>query len=178
MSEHRRLLEESMASEFACTFLADPILVIGAKAVLRNAPTASAVFIDDIQIYLRKKLAECDASGEWRQQSANVWGRSFILGCLDELKALEEKQCADQKIAEMIVTHTTEDFSDAKVAKARGWYRKHYFCPKCNLEIAHETYEQNHMFGSGSVLANNMMPQFCPECGTRIKKPAPLEEAE
>ena len=77
--------------------------------------------------------------------------------------------CFKQKGA-LTVKRTTEDFTDLKIANERGWYRKHYFCPTCTLEIAIETYEGDYMFGSGSVLRDNTVPQYCPYCGTRVWK--------
>lgn len=62
----------------------------------------------------------------------------------------------------------TDCFGDAELAKKRGWYRKFFYCPNCNLLIKTETWNEKYMFGSGTVLKTNEMPNYCPDCGTKL----------
>lgn len=65
----------------------------------------------------------------------------------------------------MRVEIDTEDFKNLELAHERGWYRKNFFCTNCNLLIKTETWEDDHMFGCGTVLKDNQTPNFCPNCG-------------
>lgn len=47
-------------------------------------------------------------------------------------------------------------------------YRKYYFCPSCNIEIGHKTFDANRQFGQGSVLHSNKFPNYCPNCGAKM----------
>lgn len=59
----------------------------------------------------------------------------------------------------------TEDFKNLELAYEKGWYRKKFFCTNCNLLIKTETWEDDYMFGCGTVLKDNQTPNFCPNCG-------------
>lgn len=71
-------------------------------------------------------------------------------------------------VVPMTVTITTDDFNNVVLAREQGYYRKHYFCPVCNLEIGCQTFAEDYMFGQGTVLHSNKFPNFCPDCGTRL----------
>lgn len=49
------------------------------------------------------------------------------------------------------------------------YYREHYFCPKCNIEIGHKTWDEKYQFGQGTVLHSNKFPNFCPNCGADMR---------
>ena len=68
----------------------------------------------------------------------------------------------------MRVETTTDDFVDVERAKAEGLYRKHYFCPNCDIEVGHKTFDRNRQFGQGTVLHSNKFPNYCPNCGARM----------
>ena len=66
-----------------------------------------------------------------------------------------------------------DDFEDWETAQERGWYRKRFYCP-CGQLIKAETWEKKpsgkeHCFGSGTILQENKMPKYCPECGRELK---------
>ena len=63
---------------------------------------------------------------------------------------------------------TTDDFTDIAVAKEKGYYRKHYFCPSCDIEIGHKTFDKHRQFGQGTVLHSNIFPNYCPNCGAKM----------
>lgn len=73
-------------------------------------------------------------------------------------------------MAQMRVEKTTHDFADLVVARSRGYYRKHYFCPNCGIELGCETFDRKRMFGRGSILVNGEFPKYCPECGAKVEK--------
>lgn len=74
-----------------------------------------------------------------------------------------------QSEVELRVETTTDDFKDLVVAKERGYHRKKFYCPNCDLLIKIETWDSERMFGSGTILKSNEMPKFCPECGAKMK---------
>lgn len=74
-----------------------------------------------------------------------------------------------QKEVELRVETTTDDFEDLEIAKERGYHRKKFYCPNCDLLIKIETWESKRMFGMGTVLKTNEMPNFCPNCGAKMK---------
>ena len=49
------------------------------------------------------------------------------------------------------------------------YYRKYYFCPYCNIEIGHKTFDANRQFGQGTVLHSNKFPNYCPNCGADMR---------
>ena len=49
-------------------------------------------------------------------------------------------------------------------------YRKYYFCPYCNIEIGHKTFDANRQFGQGTVLHSNKFPNYCPNCGAKLEE--------
>ena len=48
-------------------------------------------------------------------------------------------------------------------------YRKYYFCPSCNIEIGHKTFDENRQIGQGTVLHSNKFPNYCPNCGAKME---------
>ena len=48
-------------------------------------------------------------------------------------------------------------------------YRKYYFCPSCNIEIGHKTFDENRQLGQGTVLHSNKFPNYCPNCGAKME---------
>ena len=48
-------------------------------------------------------------------------------------------------------------------------YRKYYFCPSCNIEIGHKTFDANRQIGQGTVLHSNKFPNYCPNCGADMR---------
>lgn len=69
----------------------------------------------------------------------------------------------------MRVEVTTDDFWDLESARAKGCYRKHFFCPSCDIEIGHQTFDSKRKFGQGTVLHSNRFPNCCPSCGERLR---------
>ena len=63
---------------------------------------------------------------------------------------------------------STDDFTNKDLAKEKGYYRKHYFCPSCDIEIGHKTFDKNRQFGQGTVLHSNEFPNYCPHCGAKM----------
>lgn len=74
-----------------------------------------------------------------------------------------------QSEVELRVETTTDDFKDLEIAKKRGYHRKKFYCPNCDLLIKIETWDSERMFGGGTILKSNEMPKFCPNCGAKIK---------
>ena len=74
-----------------------------------------------------------------------------------------------QSEVELRVETTTDDFKDLEVAKERGYHRKKFYCPNCDLLIKIESWDSERMFGGGTILKSNEMPKFCPECGAKMK---------
>lgn len=72
-------------------------------------------------------------------------------------------------MAKVKVVKTTLGFGNMQAAREGGYYRKHYFCGGCNVELWHETYDSKRMFGIGSVLHSNRPPNFCPACGEKAE---------
>lgn len=60
-----------------------------------------------------------------------------------------------------------DDFSEAEIEK--GWYRKKFFCPNCDLLIKTEHWS-HYMFGMSTILKTNNMPNYCPYCGAKMHK--------
>lgn len=75
-----------------------------------------------------------------------------------------------QSEGELRVETITDDFTDMELAKERGWYRKRFYCPNCDLLIKTETWDRKYMFGCGTVLKSNDMPTYCPNCGAKMTK--------
>ena len=74
-----------------------------------------------------------------------------------------------QKEVELREEVTTDDFHDLELAKERGYHRKKFYCPNCDLLIKTETWDSKRMFGNSTVLKTNEMPKFCPNCGAHIR---------
>lgn len=49
------------------------------------------------------------------------------------------------------------------------WFRKKFYCPSCKIKIRTESWDQKRCFGVGTILSDNTMPRFCPNCGLKIK---------
>lgn len=45
------------------------------------------------------------------------------------------------------------------------WYRKKFFCPTWETEIRMEAWDKKRCFGVSTILKDNEMPKFCPNCG-------------
>ena len=69
----------------------------------------------------------------------------------------------------MRVEVTTDEFRWLESDRAKGYYRKHFFCPSCGIEIGHQSFDSERMFGQGTVLRSNMFPNCCPCCGERLR---------
>ena len=95
----------------------------------------------------------------------------FKYGCdrLNGATAIYNAGYRKQSEVELRVETTTDDFSNLDLAKERGWHRKKFHCPNCDLLIKIETWDSERMFGCGTVLKTNEMPKFCPNCGSRMK---------
>jgi len=65
----------------------------------------------------------------------------------------------------------TNGFLYQEAASAAGMYRKHYFCPSCNLEIGHKTFDEKRKILQGTIMKDNQFPKFCPNCGKGICDP-------
>lgn len=63
----------------------------------------------------------------------------------------------------------TKDFDNLPVAENKGYYRKKFFCEKCDLLISTETWDSTRMFGLGTILKDNKIPNYCPNCGVEIQ---------
>ena len=70
---------------------------------------------------------------------------------------------------ELRVEIDTESFENKALQAERGWYRKKFYCPNCDLLIKTESWDSKYMFGKGTVLKSNEMPNFCPKCGAKMK---------
>lgn len=75
-----------------------------------------------------------------------------------------------QNEGKLRIETTTDDFKDVETAKERGYYRKKFYCPNCDLLIKTETWDSKRMFGCGTVLKSNEMPKFCPNCGKQDER--------
>ena len=59
---------------------------------------------------------------------------------------------------------------DSDIGRERGWRDVWYRCPGCEVVIATESWDRVYCFGSGSIMKDNHIPAFCPECGQKIVK--------
>ena len=59
---------------------------------------------------------------------------------------------------------------DSDIGRERGWHDVWYRCPECEVVIATESWDRVYCFGSGSIMKDNHIPAFCPECGQKIIK--------
>lgn len=48
------------------------------------------------------------------------------------------------------------------------WYRKIFYCSKCSMKIRTESWDEKRCFGEGTILKDNSMPRYCPNCGAKI----------
>lgn len=49
------------------------------------------------------------------------------------------------------------------------WYRKIFSCSECGADIAMESWDEHRCFGNSTVLRDNIMPNFCPNCGADMR---------
>lgn len=52
-----------------------------------------------------------------------------------------------------------------EILRTAGCYRQCYRCPNCKVLLGTTTHDGKRCFGRSSVLKNNMLPRFCPDCG-------------
>ena len=49
------------------------------------------------------------------------------------------------------------------------WYRKIFCCAKCGMKIRTETWNEKRCFWKGTILKDNSMPMYCPNCGKKME---------
>lgn len=49
------------------------------------------------------------------------------------------------------------------------WYRKKFYCASCGIKIKIESWDKKRCFGEGTILQDNDMPNFCPNCGADLR---------
>ena len=47
------------------------------------------------------------------------------------------------------------------------WYRKIFCCAKCGMKIRTESWDEKRCFGESTILKDNSMPRYCPNCGEK-----------
>lgn len=50
------------------------------------------------------------------------------------------------------------------------WYRKKFYCASCGIKIRTESWNEKRCFGEGTILQDNNMPNFCPNCGADVRE--------
>lgn len=55
----------------------------------------------------------------------------------------------------------------ADIVESNGWYRKRFYC-SCGQLIRTEAWDEKRCFGEGTILKENVMPRFCPNCGAKM----------
>ena len=50
------------------------------------------------------------------------------------------------------------------------WYRKHLCCSECGVQIRLESWNEVRCFGAGTILRENEMPKYCPNCGADMRE--------
>lgn len=45
------------------------------------------------------------------------------------------------------------------------WYRKVFCCVKCGIKIKTESWDEKRRFGESTIIKDNSMPKYCPNCG-------------
>lgn len=68
---------------------------------------------------------------------------------------------------DIVVEKSFEGFSEED--KKKGYYRLNYMCPSCNVILGTTTHDAKRCFGRSSVLKNNYLPWFCPDCGETLE---------
>ena len=63
----------------------------------------------------------------------------------------------------------TKDFDNLTAAENRGYYRKKVFCENCGVLISTETWDSTRMFGLSTILKDNQVPKYCPNCGVETQ---------
>ena len=110
---------------------------------------------------LFKKHKDAPYLSDEFQKMSDAGHEAEFLG--DVVKMLKRRE------GELRVEIVTDDFVNMEFAKERGWYRKRFYCPNCDLLIKTETWDRNRMFGCGTVLKSDDMANFCPNCGAEMK---------
>ena len=49
-------------------------------------------------------------------------------------------------------------------------YRRKLYCPFCGIRIRTESWDKKRCFGYYTILNDNEMPNFCPNCGMSLKE--------
>ena len=109
----------------------------------------------------------CAVGTDFMQTIAEAENRMIF----DILKGLQDAPAADVvevRRRNLRVEINTDCFGDTELAKERGWYRKFFYCPDCGLLLRTESWDERYMFGSGTVLKTNDMPNYCPNCGAKL----------
>lgn len=88
-------------------------------------------------------------------------------GRISELFGEKTPSCPRDTSTELVVT--CKDV-DSDIGRERGWRDVWYRCPGCGVVIATESWDRVYCFGSGSIMKDNHIPAFCPECGQKIIK--------
>ena len=86
---------------------------------------------------------------------------------LSVLRVEKPLSCPRDTPTELVVT--CKDV-DSDIGRERGWRDVWYRCPGCGVVIATESWDRVYCFGSGSIMKDNHIPAFCPECGQKIIK--------
>ena len=92
---------------------------------------------------------------------------------LRELKERRKKDVPDKNVGDMISRQAAIDTLIEKREWIEGyrdrWYRKIFFCAKCGIKIRTESWDEKRRFGEGTILKDNSMPSFCPNCGADLR---------
>lgn len=67
------------------------------------------------------------------------------------------------------IAHLCELREDIGEAEGRPAHRRRYYCEYCGELIRTESWTDKRCFGAGTILVNNEMPNFCPNCGAEIR---------
>lgn len=57
-------------------------------------------------------------------------------------------------------------------------YRLIYQCPDCKAKLGHTVHNDKRCFGAGTVMKNNHLPKFCPDCGCELSDMKDLSTAK
>ena len=106
--------------------------------------------------YCGAPLPEQDTAGHGRREPCSQEGRPEAKGKDPEEKAIPSNELLRKQ--EWIPGYTGR------------WYRKKFFCPSCGIRIRVETWDEKRCFGISTILSDNTMPNFCPNCGKAIPK--------
>ena len=101
------------------------------------------------------------ANGEYDHDNAN---EHFIFGCETYKEWLEQIPVANVVPAQTCKLIETRE----PIEGHPNWYRKRLCCDQCGEQIRLESWDGKRMFGAGTVLRENKMPNFCPTCGAKV----------